>query len=236
MECTHAEYYRYLIAHRPHTFSPFRYSQKLFLQYLVDSYCKVEANRLKYIKAHQSDLRSDKIGNVMDYVDQHDAESVVGRKLVKLPASFTGSPRDQLERYFDAMATVARYGKPDLFITFTCNPKWPEFAHLKDVVFHPDEVCDVFRIKVRQLLADIKEKQMFGRVSAYVAVIEYQKRGLPHAHILVILDPEDKLHSPEQVDKIISAELPDPETEPELHELVKTHMLHRQCGPNDICW
>ena len=28
--------------------------------------------------------------------------------------------------YHDAMAVIRKLGKPDLFITFTCNPKWPE--------------------------------------------------------------------------------------------------------------
>ena len=30
------------------------------------------------------------------------------------------------ERYHDAMAVVRKLGKPDLFVTFTCNPKWRE--------------------------------------------------------------------------------------------------------------
>jgi len=28
--------------------------------------------------------------------------------------------------YQDAMAIVRRYGKPDFFFTFTCNPTWAE--------------------------------------------------------------------------------------------------------------
>ena len=30
--------------------------------------------------------------------------------------------------YQDAMSIVSHFGKPDLFITFTCNPKWPEIT------------------------------------------------------------------------------------------------------------
>ena len=41
--------------------------------------------------------------------------------MVILPSSFRGSPRVLLQNYQDAMAIVAKYGKPDLFITFTCN-------------------------------------------------------------------------------------------------------------------
>jgi hypothetical protein len=30
--------------------------------------------------------------------------------------------------YQDSMAIVRQYGKPDLFITMTCNPKWEEIV------------------------------------------------------------------------------------------------------------
>ncbi|KAL4112588.1 hypothetical protein QTP88_016342 [Uroleucon formosanum] len=52
-------------------------------------------------------------------------------------------------------------------------------------------------------------------------------RGLPHAHILIWL--LNKLHSNE-VDDIISAEIPDPVTDPRLHDIVTTQMVHGPCG------
>jgi len=45
---------------------------------------------------------------------------------VVLPSTFQGGPRFMQQRYQDCMAVVRHYGKPDLFITFTCNPKWQE--------------------------------------------------------------------------------------------------------------
>ncbi|CAG8592648.1 27903_t:CDS:2 [Dentiscutata erythropus] len=51
--------------------------------------------------------------------------SDVGRHVV-LPSSFMGGPCDMYQRYQDAMALVQTYGKPDIFITITCNPRWPE--------------------------------------------------------------------------------------------------------------
>lgn len=57
--------------------------------------------------------------------------------------------------------------------------------------------------------------------------VEWQKRGLPHAHILLRM--VDKI-TPEQVDNIISAEIPDPEVDPGLYEAVKTNMVHGPCG------
>ena len=48
-----------------------------------------------------------------------------GKKVI-LPSSFTGSPRYQHQLYQDAMGIVCRFGKPDFFVTFTCNPRWQE--------------------------------------------------------------------------------------------------------------
>ena len=32
------------------------------------------------------------------------------------------------QNYEDAMAMISKYGKPALFLTFTCNPKWAEIT------------------------------------------------------------------------------------------------------------
>ena len=45
-----------------------------------------------------------------------------------------------------------------------------------------------------------------------------------------MLDDESQFHSPEDIDDLISAEIPDSATEPELYELVKTCMMHGPCG------
>ena len=53
--------------------------------------------------------------------------SVPGRRII-LPATHSGSPRELQQCYLDAMTIVQRYGKPDLFITMTANPSWPEIV------------------------------------------------------------------------------------------------------------
>ncbi|XP_074300352.1 uncharacterized protein LOC141631602 [Silene latifolia] len=65
---------------------------------------------------------------------------------------------------------------------------------------------------------------------AVVYTIEFQKRGLPHAHIVLFLHREDKFPTAADVDKIISAEIPDPTTNPVLHSVVCEYMLHGPCG------
>ena len=69
----------------------------------------------------------------------------------------------------------------------------------------PDLLARVFRLKLRVLLDDLVKFHMLGRTQANIHVIEFQKRGLPHAHILLILALEDKLNSPEDYDRCASA-------------------------------
>lgn len=61
--------------------------------------------------------------------------------------------------------------------------------------------------------------------------IEFQKRGLPHCHLCVWLEKEDKLRFPADIDRCISAKIPDNDLNPELHQLVKEFMMHDPCGP-----
>jgi len=63
-----------------------------------------------------------------------------------------------------------------------------------------------------------------------IRVIEFQKRGLPHAHILLTLASEDKLACAEDIDRIICAELPDENMDPLAFETITRHMIHGPCG------
>ena len=89
---------------------------------------------------------------------------------------------------------------------------------------------------------------IFGRLIARTHSIEFQKRGFPHAHIIVWLDREGKethLSVGEiDIDKIICGEIPDefllqkysekgdplPLERNPLHDGVKEFMVHGPCG------
>lgn len=64
--------------------------------------------------------------------------------------------------------------------------------------------------------------------------IEFQKKGLSHAYIFIFLHPSNKYPRPEDIDKIISAEVPDPLKNPKSYNLVKAHMVHGPCGLENL--
>ena len=86
-------------------------------------------------------------------------------------------------------------------------------------------------MKLDELLKDLIERQIFWEVAGYAWTIEYQKRGLPHVHILLILkNIADKCRTGSHIDRIICAEIPDPNEDKELYDIVKAHMIHGPCG------
>ena len=116
----------------------------------------------------------------------------------------------------------------------TANPKWPEItaALLEHQTSwdRPDLVAHVFELKRRALMHEVKNEEIFGRKVAHVFTIEFQKRGLPHMHALFFLHSPDKIQTTAQVDRLVSAEFPDPSTDPTLYETVKSCMVHGPCG------
>ena len=73
----------------------------------------------------------------------------------------------------------------------------------------PDLIARVFRQKQQQVLKDIEQKKLFGKVVGKIGVIEFQKRGLPHTHFLIWLAQSDKIRTAEETDQIIRAEFVD---------------------------
>lgn len=153
-----------------------------------------------------------------------------------LPSTFSGSPRQLEQLCQDALACYRLFGKPDLFITFTSNPNWIEITenlNQGETAWDRPELCNkVFTIKKKHLLDMIFNKNIFGQVVCRVYVIEFQKRGLPHMHFLITFDRNFKITNVSQLNKIIRAEIPDPNTEPRLYEVVSKYQVHRPCLNN----
>ncbi len=229
------DYYSYRLFTRSNEFNILHRGGRLFQQYCVDMYAKVLQYKLNYFTTEegQKQIRADLYSGLRDALNTENDITNTGKKVI-LPASVTYTPRWYTEKYHDAMAIIAYYGKPDLFLTFTCNSKWPEIISAllpgQTAIDRPDLVVRVFKMKLDELMHDLKEKQVLGKVVAYMYTIEFQKRGLPHAHILLILHPDFKMRCPDDFDKVVTAEIPNPNTQNDLYKLVLNCMIHKPCG------
>jgi hypothetical protein len=96
---------------------------RLFQELCLECFAIVEEERMRFLRNHQDKLRADKYMNVQASTAQTAAD--IGKKVV-MPSTFISGRRYMLQKYQDAMAIVRRLRRPSLFLTFTCNPRWPE--------------------------------------------------------------------------------------------------------------
>lgn len=113
-------------------------------------------------------------------------------KKVVLPGSIHGSRRHLSSLSRNALTIVSEHGKPTFFITLTCNADWPEIKSklLKgNSAFDAHTVvCMVFHQRLKAFLHNLRHGKYFGtnnKLCYIMHVIEYQHRGLPHAHVSV---------------------------------------------------
>ncbi|UYV76902.1 hypothetical protein LAZ67_14002340 [Cordylochernes scorpioides] len=193
-------------------------------------YAKVETERLSFIRRNQKKLRTENYIHLQDALRADENLANIGQ-IVILPSSFTGGPRYLHERTQDAMTYVRSYGRPQLFITFTCNPQWKEIQmHLfsnNSAKDRYDLLSRVFHLKMKKLIYLVTKAELFGPCKCFMFTIKWQKRGLPHAHLLLWLT---NIIRPNQIDEVIQAEIPDINLDPELHAIVMKQMVHGPCG------
>ncbi len=121
------------------------------------------------------------------YVDEPKNESY-------LPSSVHSSPRHMTALARNALILVSEFGCPHVFITLTCNPKWPEICSQlltgQTAFDRPDMTGAVFKSWLDQMKTNIRNGKYFGsrELPYHFHVIEYQYRGLPHAHLVARLE------------------------------------------------
>ncbi|XP_066164591.1 uncharacterized protein [Oryza sativa Japonica Group] len=195
------DYYCYKFQMRRGIFNPILHGGRLFQQFAVDMYIKVESSRLDYVWNNQKEIRADLYQGLMDSIQAGESRaSAVGKRTV-LPASFVGGGRNMKRRYMDAMALVQKYGKPDVFLTMTSNPKWDEITRELEPVQtpqdRPDLVVRVFRAKLEDLKKQLFEKHILGKTNMTASSrLSFQTR----------------------------------KKYPELYNMVVKHMMHGPCG------
>ena len=109
----------------------------------------------------------------------------------KIPASFMGSLAWASDQVADALTLTRELGKLSFFLAMTCNPAWPEISvrllprqHFTEI---PAVICRAFHIRLQCLKEFIKSH--FGRIIYEITVVEFQKRGLPHCHMVFKVRP-----------------------------------------------
>ncbi|XP_076272285.1 uncharacterized protein LOC143203858 [Rhynchophorus ferrugineus] len=223
-------YYSYRLMIRENADNHILKCRRLYHKYVDDMYVKIETERLTFIRLNQTKLRSEEYIHLRDAINTDGNAQNVGRMTI-LPATYIGSPRHMHEYAQDAMSYVRHYGTADLFITFTCNPQWIEIKQEllpgKSSIDRHDITARVFRQKLKSLMNFIVKHNVFGETRCWMYSVEWQKRGLPHAHILIWL--VEKIR-PNEVDAVISAEIPNVQVDPGLHEVVIKNMIHGPCG------
>ncbi|XP_019225656.1 PREDICTED: uncharacterized protein LOC109207229 [Nicotiana attenuata] len=132
---------------------------RLFQQYSVDEYIKLETQRLDFVSFNQDLFRMGILQRLLDILKLGERDASNVGKQTFLPNSFIGGPRDMRQRYMDAIALVQRFGKPDLFITMTCSPSWMKIKEqlwsTDEAKNRPDLITRVFRAKIEELKTDI---------------------------------------------------------------------------------
>jgi len=88
----------------------------------------------------------------------------------------------------------------------------------------------MFKIKLKKLINDIHKNHILGRRIARIYVIEFQKCGLPHTHILIFFAKDYKPHVVKDVNRMINAEFSNPETNKLAHKTIAKCMMHGPCG------
>ncbi|CAB0007903.1 unnamed protein product, partial [Nesidiocoris tenuis] len=220
--------------------------RRLNQEYVVDGVVRMDDSALLFIRRHQDHFL--RIGQLREFDETIFGERdittrgdgaagaatlpLVGR--IFLPSSFTHGPRWMQVQYYNAMAVVYRKGQPTYFVTITCNPRWPEIVNSlnpgETAVDRPDVAVRVFHQKFMHLKRLIKGGKIFGTIDYVMHVIEFQDRGLPHAHLAVRVSGGGPSSSVE-IDAFVRATIPSAaEANGRLRSLVLEHMIHNVCG------
>ncbi|WVZ78718.1 hypothetical protein U9M48_026381, partial [Paspalum notatum var. saurae] len=217
---TPQDYYCCLFHYKPDQPNPYLRYGNLSAQAKVDARACIDENRLWFVLNNQKKLRSESIRGIVDLCWSR----------------LCGWSRDGQAHCASCYPYRRVHGPPDFFTTFTCNAKWPEIAEA--IALHPgqkpsdraDMVVRVYNMKLEELMQDVRDGTAFGPVSAVLHTVEFHKRGLPHAHIIIWLLQDTSHPTPDFINRFISAEIPDPNEDPLGYALVAEHMMHGPCG------
>uniref|UniRef100_A0A669ED35 ATP-dependent DNA helicase n=2 Tax=Oreochromis niloticus TaxID=8128 RepID=A0A669ED35_ORENI len=185
-----------------------------------------------------------------------EVEKLVRNKdAIRFMQPLRGTPAYWQKTTKDLFSMLRQIGTPQFFVTFSAaEMRWPEVIQAikrqqgEEVDFEAldwSEKCEILRSnpvttmrmfdkRVEALFRDLlfSPAQPLGEIIDYFYRVEFQHRGSPHIHMLlwirekVEVDVDDDQTVCDFVDRYISAQLPDPEKQPELHKKVTELQKH----------
>ncbi|GKD34364.1 DNA helicase [Tanacetum coccineum] len=202
-------YYAYQIHDRLNHYNLLPRGGRLFQQYVVTAYCAVEQSRLDYIRQNQSDIRNEYLSGLYDAILRGDYDSNdLGTRTV-LTASFTGGPR-YVCAFLDALAICMALG-----LSFSIH-----VATLKG-----PELQDNGASRIKQL--QIEQISLIGVCTKLHDYIKFRSNTKPFGDITAVYPSKVKENA--DVDKYISAELPDLVEDPDGYRIISKLMMHGPC-------
>lgn len=97
------DYYRYRLMEREGESNYIQKSGRLYQQYIVDQYAKIEINNLNYYRNNQTQLRAELYQGIVDAGNSELRN--IGRRIV-LPSSFTGGPRQMKQLLLEILVSL----------------------------------------------------------------------------------------------------------------------------------
>uniref|UniRef100_A0A183CP12 Helitron_like_N domain-containing protein n=1 Tax=Globodera pallida TaxID=36090 RepID=A0A183CP12_GLOPA len=214
------QFYRYRMALRGEDKSAFHwlwFARRLAEYFIISVLNRIERNEMDHLKAIQTKrnyrqlLAREYIAAMEKGLQKWGPNAKLGRVFL-MPQTFAGSRQYYQGKYADLMTMVRHLGAPTWFVTFTGNPKWPEIVEAlrgrQNYVHRADIVCRIFMDKATEFIKDLTERHVLGKVAGWCYSVEHQKRGMPHIHMLLILDEASHITTPEQVNEYVSARIP----------------------------
>uniref|UniRef100_A0A914PGD5 ATP-dependent DNA helicase n=1 Tax=Panagrolaimus davidi TaxID=227884 RepID=A0A914PGD5_9BILA len=212
--------------------------------WLIDMVCRAERAQLDEARKRVEKMkkRCTTSNDLKKYVEKNYLNNKKLGSMFTIPRNFKGGRKYMQNAYSDIMTIIENTKLPSYFVTFTGNPKWKEITdNTNPGETRSDLKCRVFLTKAQEFLDDLFKGNFFGKVQAFHVILEHQKRGMPHLHVLLIMEDEVTVAD---VDNYISARIPElpaaddksegAEQQRRYHALVLKHMLHI-CNTNSAC-
>ncbi|KAM9771307.1 uncharacterized protein ACBT44_004404 isoform 6-T9 [Syngnathus typhle] len=234
-----------------------------FAQFVIEIYLATSSMRIQLRKGKPFTRDGRRINNAM-LQDKREVEKLVHSKdAVRFMTPLRGTPAYWERTTKDLFAMIRQLGTPTFFCTFSAaEMRWEEvitaikaqqgevvdFAELdwatkcEILRSNPVTTMRMFDKRVEALFRDLilSPARPIGEVVDYFYRLEFQHRGSPHIHCLIWVKDAPVFEEASEgaicdfVSRYISAQLPDPEKEPELYKKVTEVQMHSK-GHTKTC-